>query len=79
MIKRHKEIRRRRHRKEKARKARKPAVYGRGLFVDATADLLHWIPLQDVTSTNPVQSLLVSSSAPLQFYRLRFPFSWSWP
>ncbi|HEY5910137.1 MAG TPA: SGNH/GDSL hydrolase family protein [Verrucomicrobiae bacterium] len=52
---------------------------GRNGFLDATADLLHWNPLQDVTSTNPVQSLLIPSSAPLQFYRLRFPFSWSWP
>jgi len=49
--------------------------------VDARADLQagNWTFLANVTSTNPTQTIFVPASNPLQFYRLRFPFAWSWP
>ena len=30
-------------------------------------------------STNTMQTVLIPASDPRGFYRLRFPFSWSWP
>lgn len=49
-------------------------------FVDGSTDLIDWTSVQNIDSTNATESILVpSSSAPPQFYRLRFPFAWSWP
>ena len=48
-------------------------------FVEGTTSLTNWAPTQSFNSTNAAQSILVPASGPKQFYRLRFPFAWSWP
>jgi phospholipase/lecithinase/hemolysin len=39
----------------------------------------NWPVLANFTLTNMAQPVFVPASGPLQFYRLHFPFSWSWP
>ncbi|MSU58267.1 MAG: hypothetical protein EXS35_08815 [Pedosphaera sp.] len=48
-------------------------------FVDASTNLLTWTQVQNFSSTNLTQNLTAPASGPLRFYRLRFPFAWSWP
>ena len=50
-------------------------------FVDARTDLQagNWTTLTKITSTNVTQTIFVPASGQQQFYRLRFPFGWSWP
>jgi phospholipase/lecithinase/hemolysin len=50
-------------------------------FVDGTTNLVpsNWAAVANITSTNATQTVLVPASGPMQFYRLRFPFTWSWP
>lgn len=38
-----------------------------------------WVPAQPLLSTNATQTIWVPASGPRQFYRLCFPFSWTWP
>lgn len=52
---------------------------GRNGFVEATTNLSSWTTDQSFQSTNSSQKLFVPASVPRQFYRLRFPSSWSWP
>lgn len=52
---------------------------GLGGFVEATTNFSTWSPVQSFASTNAVQGILVPQNGPQQFYRLRFPFVWSWP
>jgi phospholipase/lecithinase/hemolysin len=52
---------------------------GRNGFVDGSSNLVSWTPQQTITSTNAKQTIFVHASDPLKFYRLRFPFAWSWP
>lgn len=52
---------------------------GLGGFVDATTNFSTWSPVQSFASTNATQGILVQQNGPRQFYRLRFPFAWSWP
>lgn len=52
---------------------------GLGGFVDATTNFNTWSLVQSFASTNATQGILVPQSGPQQFYRLRFPFAWSWP
>jgi len=52
---------------------------GRNGFVEASTDFLSWTTVQDITSTNKIQTLSLPPSGPQQFYRLRFPSFWSWP
>ena len=50
-------------------------------FVDGSTNLVPggWTSVTNINSTNATQTIFVPASAPLQFYRLRFPFAWSWP
>ena len=52
---------------------------GRNGFVDGCTNLLTWTSAQSFISTNATQTILVPVLGPLGFYRLRFPFSWTWP
>jgi hypothetical protein len=50
-------------------------------FVDGKTNLVlgNWTQLTNFNSTSPTQAIFVSASGRQQFYRLRFPFAWSWP
>jgi len=50
-------------------------------FVDEVADLslTNWTSVKSFNSTNTTQTIFVPSAGLLQFYRLRFPYAWSWP
>jgi len=54
---------------------------GLGGFVDGTTNLapVNWTSQTNFNSTNATQTIIVPVSGPMQFYRLRFPFTWSWP
>jgi phospholipase/lecithinase/hemolysin len=41
--------------------------------------LTNWTSVTNFSSTNTAQSVFVPGSGPLQFYRLNFPFTWTWP
>ena len=41
--------------------------------------LTNWPPVINFASTNDTQSIFVPTSGPMQFYRLSFPFAWTWP
>ncbi len=50
-------------------------------FVDGSTNLAlgNWTTVTNVVSTNATQAVFVPASGPMQFYRLRFPYAWSWP
>lgn len=50
-------------------------------FVDGCTSLSpwNWIAVANVASTNATQTISLPASGPLWFYRLRFPYAWSWP
>jgi len=50
-------------------------------FVDGTTNLapVNWTSVTNFNSTNVTQTVVVPVSGPMQFYRLRFPFAWTWP
>ncbi|MBE0543641.1 MAG: SGNH/GDSL hydrolase family protein [Verrucomicrobia bacterium] len=52
---------------------------GRDGFVEASANLANWSITTNVHSAEATQDIAIALSGSLQFYRLRFPFSWSWP
>jgi phospholipase/lecithinase/hemolysin len=41
--------------------------------------MTNWTTVTDINSTNSLQPVFVPASGPMQFYRLNFPFSWTWP
>lgn len=41
--------------------------------------LTNWTTVMNFNSTNTVQPVFVPMSGPVQFYRLNFPFTWTWP
>jgi phospholipase/lecithinase/hemolysin len=41
--------------------------------------LTNWTTVTNFNSTNTVQPVFVPMSGPMQFYRLNFPFTWTWP
>jgi phospholipase/lecithinase/hemolysin len=41
--------------------------------------LTNWTTVAGFNSTNSTQSVLVPASNSSQFYRLKFPYSWTWP
>ena len=41
--------------------------------------LTNWTTVTNFNSTNTVQPVFVPMSGPMQFYRLSFPFAWTWP
>ncbi len=55
------------------------APIGLNGFADGSTNFIAWTSAQSITTTSAVQSVLVPVSGPRQFYRLRFPFAWSWP
>jgi phospholipase/lecithinase/hemolysin len=48
-------------------------------YVDGTTNFTSWSQAQSFDSTNATQTLTVPINGPRWFYRLRFPFAWSWP
>jgi len=52
---------------------------GRNGFVQGTTNLFNWADGQSFDSTNIMQTILVPRTDTRKFYRLRFPFAWSWP
>jgi phospholipase/lecithinase/hemolysin len=50
-------------------------------FVDGVTNmaLTNWAGMKSFNSTNRTQTIFVPSAAPQWFYRLRFPYAWSWP
>ncbi len=54
---------------------------GRNGTVLVSSNLTSWTSLQGFTSSNVTQSVFVptSGNAAHQYYRLTFPFSWTWP
>jgi phospholipase/lecithinase/hemolysin len=55
---------------------------GLGGFVDGRTNPAYgnWsLALTNFNSTNAVQSIFVPAPGPPAFYRLRFPFAWTWP
>jgi phospholipase/lecithinase/hemolysin len=52
---------------------------GRDGVVEGTTNLVNWASVGNIDSTNSTQSLYVTRSNSTAFYRLRFPFSWTWP
>jgi phospholipase/lecithinase/hemolysin len=52
---------------------------GRDGVVEGSTNFVDWVTADSIDSTNALQSLLIPMSDPNQFYRLRFPFLWTWP
>ena len=52
---------------------------GRDGVVEISTNFLNWATAANVTTTNLNQSILVDAPGEHGFYRLRFPFLWSWP
>jgi phospholipase/lecithinase/hemolysin len=52
---------------------------GKNGVVEGSASLASWSTVQTVNSTNTPLSILAPASGAVEFYRLRFPFSWTWP
>ena len=50
-------------------------------FVDGCTNLVltNWTTRASFNSTGATQTVVVPASGPLWFYRLRFPYAWSWP
>jgi phospholipase/lecithinase/hemolysin len=52
---------------------------GRNGFVESSTNLVNWTFNTNISSTNVTESILIPTSGPVEFYRLNFPFVWSWP
>ena len=52
---------------------------GRNGFVEGSTNFVNWITTQGITSSNVTQTVSIPATAPHEFYRLRFPLSWTWP
>jgi outer membrane lipase/esterase len=48
-------------------------------YVDGTADFVSWTARTNINSTAVMLTNYVLAPDPMQVYRLRFPFAWSWP
>jgi len=48
-------------------------------LVEGTPNFVDWTSAQTIPGTNAPQMVLLPAADPAQFYRLRFPFAWSWP
>ena len=50
-------------------------------YVEGRTNLVsgNWTSLTNFNSTSATQAIFVPASGPRRFYRLRFPFAWSWP
>lgn len=52
---------------------------GRNGVVMGSTNCGNWINDLNFSSTNLAQSIFVPADDPMRFYRLRFPFAWTWP
>ncbi|HKS36397.1 MAG TPA: hypothetical protein VJW76_04345 [Verrucomicrobiae bacterium] len=52
---------------------------GQDGFVEGSPNLVTWTTGEAIDSTNATQTMFLPASDPQRFYRLRFPFAWSWP
>jgi len=55
---------------------------GQNGFVDGSTNLVpvNWTTVTNFNSTNTTQTVFVpASDSPQMFYRLRFPYTWTWP
>jgi phospholipase/lecithinase/hemolysin len=52
---------------------------GRDGVVEVSTNFLNWSTAANITSTNLNQSIMVNAPGEHGYYRLRFPFLWSWP
>jgi phospholipase/lecithinase/hemolysin len=52
---------------------------GRSGVVEGSANLADWTTEANFESVSSTQMLVVPATGPLRFYRLHFPFAWSWP
>lgn len=52
---------------------------GRNGVVEVSTNFVDWSASADIATTNLNQSILVNAPGEHGFYRLRFPFLWSWP
>ncbi len=52
---------------------------GRNGVLQSSVALSTWVTGQSFPSTNVSQAIFAPASGPQQFYRLNFPFAWSWP
>lgn len=52
---------------------------GRNGVVERSTNFLNWSTAQTFSSTSLTQTVSVPASGAAEFYRLRFPFSWTWP
>ena len=52
---------------------------GRNGSVEGSTNFAIWTTAATLISTNAMQTNFVPNAGPLQFYRLQFPFTWSWP
>ena len=51
---------------------------GQAGFAEGSTNLASWTTVQSI-ATNAPQSIYLPAAGLTQFYRLRFPFSWTWP
>ena len=51
---------------------------GQAGFAEGSTNLANWTSVQSI-GTNAPQTLFVPRAGSPQFYRLRFPFAWTWP
>ncbi len=52
---------------------------GQDGFVETSPDLRNWLPTYSLSSTNTILTVLLPKNSETEFYRLRFPFNWTWP
>jgi outer membrane lipase/esterase len=52
---------------------------GRNGLVEGSTNFVTWVNDLNFDSTNLTQSILVPANDQARFYRLRFPFVWTWP
>ena len=50
-------------------------------YVEGRTNLVlgSWTSVTNFDSTSATQAIFVPASGPWRFYRLRFPFAWTWP
>lgn len=52
---------------------------GQSGFVESSTNFFQWTTGPAFLPTNGTQSVIITPDGPRAFYRLRFPFAWSWP
>jgi phospholipase/lecithinase/hemolysin len=52
---------------------------GRNGIVEGTSNFTTWTAVTNFSSTNLVQTVRFPATNSFRFYRLRYPFAWSWP